>query len=178
MKTKTTPQKALDSLSIPKYINEDILKTMPTETSDEKIEYFNIGKWVTNEELMKEYESRGLIPCYPLDLIEVCKDTQHHDFIATVWDFYGSNLSYIAFDGWGGGRGVGVDRSGSRWSGRWWFAGLRKVSAKVSETKTSSSLKKAYESGKKEEAREMAQAIQNKPYGEMMKVLSEYLKEK
>ena len=75
-------------------------------------------------------------------------------------------------------RDVFVYRRGSRWDDSWWFAGLRKVSAKVSETKTSSSLKKAYESGKKEGAREMAQAIQNKPHGEMMKVLSEYLKEK
>lgn len=139
MKTKTTPQELLNTLTIPKYTDDEVVATMPTEKSTARIELFNVGKCITDTELMKEYESRGLEPALPADVIEAYKDSQPHDWIATVWNFKDDVLSYLAFNRWDDGeRSVSVDRSSGYWGDDWWFAGVRKLSTQKLEPTTSS----------------------------------------
>lgn len=139
MNTKLTPKQLLDSLTITKYVDDEVVASMPTERSGEKIELFNVGKYISNSELMKEYENRGLVPASPVDLIEAYKDSQPEKFIATVWDYNDSETSYIAFYRWSGDRrNVDVVRRGLGWRDYWWFAGVRKSSElRSSELKNS-----------------------------------------
>jgi len=141
MKTKIkTSQELLATLTITSYLNEEVVKTMPTDSSEDTIEFFNGGKNISNSELVAKYEKRGLIPAYPHDIIALCKESQPHDLIATVWDFDDKNtLSYLAFVRWDDDeRRVNVLRDDVVWSGGWWFAGLRKSVLGTHDTKPSS----------------------------------------
>lgn len=128
-KTKLTPQKILDTLTIPKYTDDEVVASMPTDDTDEPLEIFTLDKYVTDDELEKEYESRGLVVAPPYALIKAYKDSQPQKYIATHWKDAKGNWYYIAFSRWHGGeRRVHVNRHGSWWGGYWWFVGLRKSS--------------------------------------------------
>lgn len=130
MKTTLTPQAALDATKRTQYANKDILATFPPAT-DLPLEFFTLDKYVTESELDKEYESRGLAPASPFDLCTY--DLANPDkmdemqYVATQWKD-GANWNYAAFRRWDGERRVCVYRGGCRWRVHWWFAGVRKSS--------------------------------------------------
>ncbi len=126
----------LDSLDIKQYVDKNVVNSMPRTTEKElDIKIFTIGKSVTDYELEKEYESRGLIPMDPYSLVIFYRESiDKNECIATHWKDENGNWCYIAFDRWSGAeRHVGVYRVDSYWIGGWWFAGVRKSS----EIKTS-----------------------------------------
>lgn len=124
MKTKPlTPQQALDSTKRTQYVNKDVMETMPPGTG-EPIQFFKLDRYVSNTELLKEYEKRGLAPASPIDLcaydITHPEEMGEKKYVATVWD----TDCYLAFGRWDGERDVGCYRCNDDWNGRWFLAGV------------------------------------------------------
>lgn len=139
MKTKTNLQDLLDKTGRRQYVDKDVLATAPSGNGT--LEFFIVGKYVSDDKLEKEYESRDLVPA-PLNIL-LEEDIKSHDvfdekkFVATHWKDAKGNWCYAAFFRWFDKREVSVRRNDDDWGGIWWFAGVRK-SASASDTKSSS----------------------------------------
>ncbi|MCR4279148.1 MAG: hypothetical protein NUV78_00175 [Candidatus Zambryskibacteria bacterium] len=125
-----TPQETLDATGRRQYTDRNVVDAMPKGEGDEATVYFfNLGRYVSDEELEKEYELRGLKPADPYSLAAVNEedpsfaDTHPN---GTHWHDANGKWCFAAFDHWRGERGVFVSRSGRGWHGSWWFAGVRK----------------------------------------------------
>lgn len=127
------PQAMLDALGRVQYVNKKIVKTMPKGEGEEvdvvffKPDLSDKGGYISDADLAKEFESRGITPD-PYAQAQVNKDDP--DFVnkcpnGTHWKDGGS-YNFVTFSGWGGGRCVSVHRSNGEWSDDWWFAGVRK----------------------------------------------------
>lgn len=134
-------RKALEKTGFTLYVTDEVLENAPKGKGDD-IEFFTLGKYVTDDELEKEYEFRGLVPC---DLWTLAyaheKDknlAEQKQYTATHWKDKEGKWCCVAFDRWGDdGRGVSVVRGGFDWYGDWWFGGSRKKALKHSEPKNS-----------------------------------------
>lgn len=117
----------LDATGRKQYINDEVVATMPQGEGDEaEVIFFNLGRYISDDDLDKEYEKRGLVPTDPFSLAAVNEaDLEFADDHpnGTHWKDANGNWCYIAFGRW---RGVCVDRYGGEWGGDWWFAGRRK----------------------------------------------------
>lgn len=135
----TKIKQALNNTGRTFYGSMEVAETSP-KTQKGTVEFFKVGKYITEEELETEYQTRGLIPC---DLYRLCEyATTNPAFadgksIATHWKNKDGKWCCAYFFGWLGGRGVSVSLGARDWRDRWWFAGLRKSSTKSLETKTS-----------------------------------------
>lgn len=124
MKTKTTLKSLLPAWN--HYGDESLIKFAPETEGD--LEFFNLGKYVSDDELEKEYESRGLEPAHPLQIAEYVKEDPDfkEKYIGTHWKDGDGKWCYAAFGRWDDGRGVGVNRRGFDWLDYWWYSGVRK----------------------------------------------------
>jgi hypothetical protein len=124
------PQEVLKATGRNLYVSDDVVETMPKGSGAEAdIIFFKLGRFVSDADLEKEYEQRGLVPADPYSLAKV--NENDHAFAdehpnGTHWKDPNDNWCFVAFNRWDVGRRVRVSRSGSDWDGRWWFAGLRK----------------------------------------------------
>ncbi len=126
-----TPQQVLDATGRRQYTDPKVVDSMPSgEGAGAEVVFFQVGRYISNAELEKEYELRGLRPCDPYTLAAINEadpalaDTKPN---GTHWQDASGNWCYVAFRHWHGvERRVEVDRHGSGWYGHWWFAGLRK----------------------------------------------------
>lgn len=101
--------------------------------------FFSIGCCVSDDDLEKEYESRGLVPADPYSLIQVNIDDpsfadKHPN--CTHWKDENGKWYYIAFNLCRSKRYVrgdcyNDDPDRDDWDGDWWFAGRRKVSTQT-----------------------------------------------
>lgn len=140
---KQTAQEALDSTSRKKYVNKDVLKNAPLHnnenlkgslygitiytTSNVEVEFFKLYRYVSDEELEKEYSSRGLIPADIREIASVSKDIlDEKKGVGTHWKDSSNKWCFAAFGLWDGGRRVVVGRGDDVWDDGWWFAGVRK----------------------------------------------------
>lgn len=123
--TMKTPQQLLDETCAIQYVDNDVLATAPRSSEKSKVELFTVGKYITDEELEKEYEKRGLVPATLDELVSMYGTKE---YIATHWKNADGTWCYIAFDRWDDERGVYVNRRGRGWDDYWWFAGVRKSS--------------------------------------------------
>jgi len=132
MKTNLAILKDLKKDGFIIYKDDAIVTSAPREDRKKELEFFNLGKNVTNQEIINAYHERGLVPASFVELANYIKKNpkilEEKKWIATVWDFNDDVLSYAAFRRWVGERGVLVSRSGRGWGDGWWFAGLRKSS--------------------------------------------------
>ncbi len=118
------------------YIDEDVLSSAPSGVRGELV-LFTVGKYMTDDELEKEYVLRELEPA-TIELIadfDVKNPTQIDEkkYVGTHWKDAKGNWCYAAFSRWDGRRRVGVYRSDDDdWNVCWWFAGVRS-SSKSSE---------------------------------------------
>jgi hypothetical protein len=125
-----TPKKALDATGRTQYTTDSVVKAMPKGEGEEtEVVFFKIGRYVSDADLDKEYELRGLKPADPYSLAAVNEADpafadEHPN--GTHWKDADDNWCFATFHRWGGGRGVDVYRLGSGWRGDWFFAGLRK----------------------------------------------------
>lgn len=125
-----TPQAALAATGRKQYTNDEVVANMPRGEGDEvEVVFFKLGRWINDDELEKEYEIRGLVPSDPYSLAAVNEDDP--DFAnkrpnGTHWKDSSGKWCFIAFNRWGDGRYVFVDRIDNKWPGYWWFAGRRK----------------------------------------------------
>lgn len=126
-----SPQEALDATGRKQYIDTDVVKSLPRGTGDgAEVVFFKIGESVSDDNLEKEYERRGLIPADPYSLAAVNEvdpafaDTHPN---GTHWKDAKDNWCFAAFDQWNDdNRNVYVNRDHYVWYAHWWFAGLRK----------------------------------------------------
>lgn len=125
-----------ENLGIKVYADESVLATMPPVKKG-KIEVFALNKYISDDDLAKEYKSRGLIPADPHSMAQYWLDSDIK-YLATHWKDADDKWCYATFDRWLGERLLFVHRHDVDWDDVWWFAGLRKFGTKVSETKTSS----------------------------------------
>lgn len=126
-----TPQQMLDATGRNQYTNREVLQAMPRGEGDEKeIVFFQVGKEISDDDLEKEFELRGLKPAHPYSLAEVNQDDPAFADSrpnCTHWKDENGKWCYIAFNRWGvGARDVDVHRNDNGWYDDWWFAGVRK----------------------------------------------------
>ncbi|MEK7604603.1 MAG: hypothetical protein AAB442_02305 [Patescibacteria group bacterium] len=125
-----TPQQVLDATGRKQYVNGDVVVTMPCGTTPEAdVHFFKLDRCVSDDDLEKEYELRGLKPADPRSLAAVNEADpafadEHPN--STHWKDVNGNWCYAAFNRWfDGGRSVYVHRF-DLWFDGSWFAGLRK----------------------------------------------------
>lgn len=124
-----TPEQALIATGRKQYTDNNVVAAMPKGTGKEvKVVFFKVGCYIGDDDLEKEYESRGLKPVDPFSLASVNEvdpafADEHPN--ATHWKDSGGKWCYAAFRRWNGGeRDVDVRRHGFGWGDGWWFAGL------------------------------------------------------
>lgn len=109
------------------YANENVLKSAPRHTHIQELKFFTLNTYVSDDELEREYESRGLEPADIYSLArweESNKDREDKRYIATHWKDAQSKWCYATFGRWLGRRRVSVDRDGHGWYDNWWFVGV------------------------------------------------------
>lgn len=128
-------QETLDATGRAQYTDRKVVDAMPKGEGDEvevvffKPDLSNRNGSISDDDLEKEFELRGLKPADPISVAAVNEadpafaDEKPH---GTHWKDAKGNWCCAAFDRWSDEREVGVDRSDRDWDGRWWFAGVRK----------------------------------------------------
>lgn len=125
-----TPNEVLNATGREQYIDREVVNSMPRGEGEEgDVAFFNLGRYVSDDNLEKEYELRGLKPADPYSLAAVnAADPAFADEHpnGTHWKDKNGNWCFAAFGRCADERRVGVRRRGGGWGGRWWFAGFRK----------------------------------------------------
>ena len=127
-KTKLSFQNLLDQTGRKQYTDKDVVEAVKSCEAQE-LEFFTVGKLVTDDQLEAEYASRGFAPAHPYALALYAKE--HPEFadekyIGTHWKDAAGKWCFATFDRWYDERLVRVRRRVSVWRDRWWFAGVRK----------------------------------------------------
>lgn len=123
------------------YGDESLIEYAPVSAANilkSELEFFNLGKYISDDGLENEYEQRGLVPAHPLEIAEYVKANPDfkEKYIGTHWKDDDGNWCFAAFDRWDDVRSVDVGRNDYGWLSRWWLSGVRKSSEL--ETNTSS----------------------------------------
>jgi len=129
-----TPQEALDATGRKQYADRNVVDSIPKGDGEEvdvvffKPDLSERNGYISDDDLEKEFELRGLKPADPFSVAAVNEaDLAFADERpnATHWKDANGKWCYAAFRRWDGGeRSVFVDHNGRGWNGRWWFAGL------------------------------------------------------
>lgn len=125
-----TFQAALDATGRKQYTNASVVAEAPQgENNEADVVFFNLGRDISDSDLEKEYEQRGLVPADPFALAAINEAypafaDEHSN--GTHWKDKNGKWCYAAFGRWSGERDVSVDRDGNDWDDFWWFAGRRK----------------------------------------------------
>ena len=123
------PRDALVATGRNLYVDDGVVKAMPKgEGEDSETVFFKLDKWVSDDNLEKEFELRGLVPQDPYTLAKVNQDDPafaDDKPNGTHWKDKDGNWCFAAFSRWGGGRHVRVYRYNNDWHVSWWFAGRR-----------------------------------------------------
>ena len=130
-----TQQAMLDATGRKQYTDRDVVDAMPKGERDEEDVYFfkpdlsERGGYISDDDLEKEFDLRGLKPVGPYSLAAVNIDDPvfaDERPNGTHWKNEAGKWCFATFDRWHGKRDVNVGRNGSVWLDRWWFAGVRK----------------------------------------------------
>lgn len=125
-----SPQVVLDVTHRKQYVDKSVLDAMPRGNGTEaEVIFFKVGRSLSDADLKKEYELRGLIPADPYSQAAVNEGDpafadDHPN--GTHWQDADGNWCCAIFHRWGDERFVNVRRGDRGWDDRWWFAGLRK----------------------------------------------------
>lgn len=130
-----TPQEALEATGRVQYTDRSVVNSMPKGEGDEvelvffKPDLSKCNGLISDDDLEKEFELRGLKPADPISVSAVNEadsafaDEKPH---GTHWKNSDGKWCYAAFGLWDDDRDVNVDRYDGVWGDSWWFAGLRK----------------------------------------------------
>ncbi len=125
-----TPQAVLQATGRKQYVTEKVVESMPRGEGEEAdIYFFKLGRYISDADLDKEYELRGLKPADPYSLAAVNEEDPafaDENPNSTHWKDADGNWCYAAFRRWYGERVVSVNHPYEEWDGGGWFAGLRK----------------------------------------------------
>lgn len=128
-------QEALKATGRAQYTTSQVVDAMPNgENTEEEIFLFKLdlskrNGWISDNDLAKEFDLRGLKPVDPFALAALNEaDPAFADGKpnTTHWKDAQGNWCCAVFGRWSVERGVGVYRNGGGWSGNYWFAGVRK----------------------------------------------------
>lgn len=126
-----SPEQALNATGRRQYVDKDVVKTMPRgEGLEVDVIFFKVGRFLSDSDLDKEYELRGLVPAdsYSQAAVNEADPTFADDHPnGTHWKDARGKWCYATFNCWVDERLVVVDRHALAWNVFWWFAGLRKV---------------------------------------------------
>lgn len=123
-----TPQEAFEATGPTQYAEREVVDTMPRGEGEEKeVFFFKLDRYVSDDDLDKEFELRGLKPADPYSLSAVNEADpafadEHPN--GTHWQDIKGRWCFATFDGWRDERRVHVGLGGV-WRGPWWFAGVR-----------------------------------------------------
>lgn len=124
------PEEALAATGRKQYTDSEVVKAMPRGEGDEvEVVFFKLGHNVSDVDLDREYELRGLKPADPFSLAAVNEaDPAFADQKpnCTHWQGAGGKWCCASFRRWVDERRLGVYRGDYGWGGGWWFAGLRR----------------------------------------------------
>ena len=125
-----TPQEAFKGRECTHCLNDGVVAAMPHgEGEKADVYFFRVGRPISNADLEKEYELRGLKSADPYSQAAVNEDdpsfADNHPN-GTYWKDGDGKWCYATFYQWFSERGVCVDHRNGGWDGDWWFAGLRK----------------------------------------------------
>ena len=126
---KRSPMEALDATGRKQYTDNSVVVGMPRgEGKETDVFFFKFDRYVSDNDLEKEYELRNLKPD-PIAQVAVNEADpafadEHPN--GTHWKDENGNWCFAAFGRRGGGRSVGVGRDDHGWLGGWWFGGVRK----------------------------------------------------
>ena len=130
-----TPQESLDATGRAQYTDRKVVNAMPKGEGEEvevvffKPDLSQHNDFISDDDLEKEFELRGLKPADPVSVAAVNEadpafaDEKPH---GTHWKDAKGNWCCATFSRWSGERRVFVYRSISVWDVSWWFAGVRK----------------------------------------------------
>lgn len=130
-----TQQEAIEATGRAQYTDRKVVDAMPKASTDEaevvffKPDLSQHNGFISDDDLDKEYELRGLRPADPISVAAVNEadpafaDEKPH---GTHWKDAKGNWCYASFRRWGDRRRVYVDRDDFDWADGWWFAGVRK----------------------------------------------------
>jgi hypothetical protein len=123
-----TPQEVLDAAGREQYTDDEVVRNMPKSSGEEiDVHFFKVGRWISDDDLEKEYDQRGLKPVDSYSLAKVNEDdsafTDEHPN-GTHWKNADGKWCFAIFDRWDGEREVYVYRDDRDWDGGWWFAGV------------------------------------------------------
>lgn len=130
-----TPQEALDATQRKQYTDRKVVDRMPKGLGGEvEIVFFKPDLserdgHISDDDLEKEYELRGLKPADPFSVAALNEadpafaDEKTH---GTHWKDENGKWCYATFSRWGGERELVVYRDDVGWDGGWSFAGVRK----------------------------------------------------
>lgn len=130
-----TNQQALEATGRVQYTDCEVVDAMPKTSADEvevmffKPDLSERSGYISDDDLEKEFELRGLKPADPISVAAVNEaDTAFADEKphGTHWKDAKGNWCCAIFGRWRGERKVFVHRYGSAWIDGWWFAGVRK----------------------------------------------------
>ena len=130
-----TPQEVLDATHRKQYTDRKVVDSMPKGEGDEvEVVFFKLdlsarNGHISDDDLDKEFELRGLKPADPYSVAAVnVADPAFADEMphGTHWKNADGKWCFASFGRWGDAREVYVDRHVGDWFGDWWFAGLRK----------------------------------------------------
>lgn len=128
-------QEAIEATGRAQYTDRKVVNAMPKGGGDEvevvffKPDLSNRNGRISDDDLEKEFELRGLKPADPISVAAVNEanpafaDENPH---GTHWKDAKGNWCCLAFGRWDGERSVGCDRHDGGWGDGWWFAGVRK----------------------------------------------------
>jgi len=126
-----TPQEAIGATGRKQYVDASVVSAMPKGNGDTaEVVFFNVGRFLSDNDLESELALRNLGPVDPYSLAAVNEADpafadEHPN--ATHWKDFNGKWCYAAFYRWpDGGRHVSVRRRAGGWRDGWWFAGLRK----------------------------------------------------
>ena len=128
-------QGAIEATGRAQYTDHKVVDEMPKGEGDEvevvffKPDLSQRNGFISDDDLKKEFELRGLKPADPISVAAVNEadpafaDEKPH---GTHWKDVKGNWCYATFRRWSGKRLVLVGRNDDGWSDFWWFAGVRK----------------------------------------------------
>jgi hypothetical protein len=128
-------QEAIEATGRTQYTDREVVDAMPKGEGDEvevvffKPDLSERNGFISDDDLEKEFELRGLKPADPVSVAAVNEadpafaDEKPH---GTHWRDAEGKWCYATFNRWHDLRRVYVNRSDSGWDDRWWFAGVRK----------------------------------------------------
>lgn len=128
-------QEAIEATGRAQYTDRKVVDAMPKGEGDEvevvffKPDLSQRNGFISDDDLEKEFELRGLKPADPISVAAVNEadpafaDEKPH---GTHWKNSDGKWCFTTFRQWDDGRSVRVNRCDRGWRGSWWFAGLRK----------------------------------------------------